>query len=759
METESEVRGHMKRIKKAGITKYIALCLAGALVLNVTACNNAKKEPKPEPKTTAKVDKGNANAGGKGEGQADVPLVVGTGTFSRVFNPFVAETAADRKAVELTQVKLVTNDRAGKIVYHGIDGELREYQDNNYTYYGASDLSIQYDKKKDSTVYHIKLRDDLSFSDGEKLTADDVIFSLYVFCDNSYTGTATLKNMPIKGLLNYHANSTKAENFTEKSLIKKIKKQGNLFGKWLKKRGYSHLAGQLSQGKNTAKKIRKLLENKELFRQARIYFSRGRGKKVHHISGIRKLGDYELSIETVGYERRMSAALQIPVCALHYYGDLTKYNLKENRFGFRRGDISSVLANKSTPMGAGAYRFVKYEAGIVYFTSNELYFLGCPQIAFLQLKDMTNILEETKKMLAEKVAAEEGSQEEKQDADEMPQSTTNPSGEVTELKEGTVDILSGTFRGDEIQWITSVNTNEKLEGSTIAAKFVSDGIYRYLGIHGKNVSVDGQPGSAASKSLRRGMAVLFSGAKSVLQEQDGVSVQLAEYPIASESWVKPESEKNIFEKDTSGEALYSSEDSTKNRMEAAKEEALEALEQAGYTVVDGKVTQAPKGASLTYHLKIANGKENPFYMFVTKVAEAFQDIGMNLQIETVRSVDDLQKQLVTGTQQLWIGTRAITDVDLQGRYASTGENNIFSLKDGELDKDLGKLQTYLTSVQRRACYQKCMNSVMEWGIEVPLCEYQNALLFSTSRIKSDSIPDDVTPYYDWFQEVQKIEMK
>ncbi len=779
-----ETRGNMR--KRLNFKKYLALCLAGVMALNMAGCDRGKKEPKPEPKTAAKVDKGNANAGGDGDGQADVPLVAGTGTFSKVFNPFMAQAEADRQAVDLTQIKLVTNDRAGKIIYHGIDGELRKYKDEEYTYYGASDLSIKYDKKKDCTTYQIKLREDLSFSDGQKLTIDDVLFTLYVLCDNSYTGDETIKNMPIKGLLNYQANSTKAEAYTDRSLAKKIAGNGKKFRAWLKDQGHPSLAAQLPKGKITGKKlIAKKHKYSELFRQARIYFSKGKGKKVKGISGIRKLSDWELSIETRGYQRRMSAALQFPVCALHYYGDVTKFQPKAGRFGFRRGDISSVLANKSTPMGAGPYRYVKYEDGVVYFTSNELYFLGCPQIAFLQLKEMTGILEETRKTLAQKVAAESVPQEEKQDAEEMSAPTTNPSGEVTELKEGTVDVLRGVFRGEELNWITGVNSNQELEGGTIAAKLVSDGVYRYLGMHAGNVSVGGQAGSDASKSLRRAFAVLFSGAKTALKDRDGVSVDLISHPMGRESWVVPEGEgeqgyENIFEKNRGGDSLYTSEDDTKARMEIARSEALKALEQAGYAVEDDKVSKAPAGAALTYHLWIANGEENPFYDMALRVAEECQKIGMNLQIDSIGSVKKLERKLATGTQQMWIGMREISDVNLQGRYASSvgsgsflgrdGENlagryatvagdNLFGMKDAELDRQLQIMQTFLASQQRRECYGKCIDQVLDWGVEVPLCEYQDTLLFSSSRISRDSIPKDLTPYYGWVDEVQKIKMK
>lgn len=383
------------------------------------------------------------------------------------------------------------------------------------------------------------------------------------------------------------------------------------------------------------------------------------------------------------------------------------------------------------------------------------------------------------------MAAESVPQEKKQDAEETPAPTTNPSAEVTEIKEGTVDVLQGVFRGEELNWITGVNSNQELDGGTVSAILVSDGVYRYLGMHAGNVSVGGQAGSDESKSLRRAFAVLFSGAKTVLRDRDGMSVDLISHPMGRESWVVPEEEgeqgyENVFEKNAQGESLYASEDDTKTRMEKARKEALKALEQAGYVVEDGKVSQAPGGAALTYHLWIVNGEENPFYDMAVRVAEECKAMGLNLQIDAIGSAGKLEKKLATGTQQMWIGMREISDVNLQGRYASsvgsgsflggggeglegryaTGDGgNLFGMKDAELDRQLQVMQTFLDSAQRKECYEKCMDQVLSWGVEVPLCEYQDTLLFSSSRIRRGSIPKDLTPYYGWMDEVQKIKMK
>ena len=317
------------------IKQTISIILCLSMLFSMTGCGKkVKKEPKPEPKVTVSAKKGNAEATGKGEGQADSPIVIGCDRLNRNFNPFSAKSRGDKEVVRLTQAYLVTNDRAGKPIYKGIEGEVRTYDGNGYTYYAPADISVQYRKKNDKTVYTIKLDDDMLFSDGENVTADDVIFSLYAFCDKSYKGDEKIGRERISGLKKYR--------------------------------------------------------NK---------------KKVKKISGIKKTGKYSLKLTTDGYSDDTIKALQIPICPLHYYGNEEKYNYKKGYFGFEKGDLSSVCANKKSPMGAGPYRYVKYEKKIVYYTYNELYFNGCPKTAFVQVKEMNGILKKAKKRVA--IAIEE----------------------------------------------------------------------------------------------------------------------------------------------------------------------------------------------------------------------------------------------------------------------------------------------------------------------------------------------------------------
>ena len=134
----------------------------------------------------------------------DKPLVVGYSNFSSKFSPFFSETAYDQDVWAMTSVNLLETDRQGAIVEKGKTGETRPYNGTDYTYNGIADLTIT--ENADGTIaYDFDLRDDVVFSDGEKLTADDVIFSMYVLSDPTYDGNSTFFALPIAGMEEYRS--------------------------------------------------------------------------------------------------------------------------------------------------------------------------------------------------------------------------------------------------------------------------------------------------------------------------------------------------------------------------------------------------------------------------------------------------------------------------------------------------------------------------------------------------------------------------
>ena len=86
------------------------------------------------------------------------------------------EAVPDQQIAENVGEYLFGSDRTGAIIYNGIEGETHEYNGTDYTYTGLSDVTVT--EGEDETVYNFKLREGVTFSDGEPLTADDLIFTL-----------------------------------------------------------------------------------------------------------------------------------------------------------------------------------------------------------------------------------------------------------------------------------------------------------------------------------------------------------------------------------------------------------------------------------------------------------------------------------------------------------------------------------------------------------------------------------------------------
>ena len=181
----------MKNAKQA-----IALASAAALSLSMLAgCgSSASSAASSEATSTATAEATTSTSDGT--------LVLAETGFEGKFSPFFAASASDQDVIDLTQLGLLGADRKGEMILNGIEGETREYNGTDYTYHGTSDCVVT--ENADGTVtYDLTLRDDLKFSDGEPVTIDDVIFSMYVFLDPTYDGSATMYSTPIVGLEEY----------------------------------------------------------------------------------------------------------------------------------------------------------------------------------------------------------------------------------------------------------------------------------------------------------------------------------------------------------------------------------------------------------------------------------------------------------------------------------------------------------------------------------------------------------------------------
>ena len=775
--------------------KYLALVLALIMCVGLlSGCGQAaapaaeatKAETEAEPAAEAVAEAEPA------ETDADTPLVVGYSPFNEKFSPFFSETAYDQDVWAMTQISLLEGDRQGAIIMNGIEGETINYNGTDYTYYGPADCVIT--ENEDGTVfYDFKLRDDLVFSDGEPVTIDDVIFSMYVLCDPTYDGSSTLFALPIEGMEAYRSGMDTLLN-----LLFNAGRDNTDFTLWdeaaqtafwekydaatlglaqeivdfLVEAGYNAEEDDMSlkaanwgfnvaeggtiedfaaaigeaYGSDVAGMIN--TENAgssvdDLFPGLAEYSTAGiqTGESAANITGIQKIDDYNLRVVLTEVDATAIYQLGLTIAPLHYYGDPSLYDYDNNSFGFTKGDLSVVRSVTTQPMGAGPYKFLKYEDGVVYFEANESYFKGAPKTKYINFQQCMS------------------------DDDKL-------NGVVT----GTIDITDPSFSQSTVDAIISANGGEGVTGSVIATDTVDNLGYGYCGINAKRVNVGGEIDSDASKNLRKAFATVIAAYRDVAVESYyGERASVINYPISNTSWAAPQASddgyKLAFSVDAEGNDIYTSGMSADDKYAAALDAALGFFEAAGYTVEDGKLTAAPEGAALEYELLIPGdgSGDHPAFMMVTEASEALATIGMNLIITDLTNSSELWTGLEANQVDMWCAAWGATvDPDMyqiyysdvaNGGAAAGGSNYMYGIADEELDQLILDARKSLDQSYRKTMYKACLDIIIDWACEIPVYQRQNAIIFSADRVDLDTVTPDITTFYGWMREIENTVLK
>ena len=733
----------------------------------------------------------------------ETPLVVGYSPFSSKFSPFFSETAYDQDVYAMTQLGLLTSDRTGAIIYKGIEGETVNYNGTDYTYYGPADLEVV--ENADGTVdYNFTLREDLKFSDGEPLTVDDVIFSMYVLCDPTYEGNSTLYAQPIVGMAEYRAgmttlskalaaagrDNTDFTNWTEEqqtkfwdnfdkglvpfaqeicdyvvsagaaaetdSVAAKASQWGFTLADDATVEDFAMAIGEqygwifsAMEGETAGSALADLMDA-DVYNDYPVMGVKT-GESADNISGIKKIDDYHMTVTMSKIDAVAIYQLGISIAPLHYYGDKALFDYDNNSFGFPKGDLSSVRAKTTQPMGAGPYKFIKFENGTVNFEANENYFQGAPKTKYVNFLECTS------------------------DDDKLNGVTT-----------GTIDITDPSMSSDTAEAIATANSNGELTGDKVTTDLVNNLGYGYIGMNSVVMSVGGEPSSQASKDLRKAFGTILSVYRDVaIDSYYGERASVINYPISDTSWAAPrpsdDGYKVAFSTDVNGNDIYTSDMSAEDKYAAAKTAALGYLEAAGYTVADGKVTAAPEGAKMEYEVWIpADGKgDHPSFMILTLAKDALAEIGMTLTIKDLTNSADLWTALEAQQVAMWAAAWGATvDPDMYQIYysdvadagsatdgqnplggnAQGGSNYMYCIADPELDQLIMDARATTDQTYRKAMYKACLDIVIDWAVEIPVYQRQNAIIFSSERVNMDTVTPDITTFYGWLSEVQNIEL-
>ncbi len=462
------------------------------------------------------------------------------------------------------------------------------------------------------------------------------------------------------------------------------------------------------------------------------------GESAPNIAGIEKTGDYSVRITMDSYDAQSLYQFNFDVTPLHYYGDTSLYDYDKNMFGFKKGDLSDVKSVTTKPMGAGPYKFVSYENGVVTFEANELYYKGATKIKYILFQEAP-------------------------DADKL-----------TGVATGTFDISDPSISDSVVNSIKDYNGGE-MTGDAITTISVDNLGYGYIGLQADVMKVGSDSGSDTSKNLRKGFATMFSVYRdSVIDSYYGERAAVIQYPISNTSWAAPKPADDGYEiaysNDVDGNPIYTDNMTNDEKFAAALDAAVGFFKAAGYTWDDaaGKFTAAPTGASLSYEFMIpADGTgDHPAFGIITAVSAALKDIGIDLQVNDLSNSSALWDALDAGTCAMWAAAwQATPDPDMYQVYHSSNalghggtDSNYYGINDKTLDELIEAARTSADQSFRKATYKQCLDLVLDWAVEIPTYQRQNVLIFSTERINMSTVTPDITTYWTWLHDLEKLDM-
>ena len=773
------------------------------------------------------------------EASLGTPLVVATSQLSQKFSPFYHDTDYDKQVVDRTQIQMMTTDRTGGIIYKGIEGETHPYNGTDYTYYGTGDISVDYDEEADITTYTYMMREGMKFSDGEPVTIDDVIFNYYVFLDPAYNGSTTLSSYDIVGLQAYRTQIPEANLDAVNELAEAVKaagagytvQEGDAFTQetydaywneiealWKADNqaivdyvlenygadyaqdtmGYSadEVAandglkvafgmamwgfGSVEEGVFTSSTGKTFdltageyptiddyydatfeayagdfaayaatesvagasadSADQALAAQAAVDLGVDTEAGVPNIAGITRVDDYTVEVRTHGYEAPAVYSLMgLDIAPMHYYGDPEQYDYENNRFGHPFNDLSVVQSKNDQPMGAGAYRFVKYENRVVYFESNPYYFEGEPEIKSFQYKE------------------------------------TQATEVATAIQTGTADGGEMTGSKANFEMLRSFNSNGDITGDVVTTYSVANLGYGYIGMNADTMNVAGEPGSEASKNLRKAFATVLSVYRdTAIDSYYGDAAAVINYPISTTSWATPqatdEGYRVAFSVDVDGNDIYTADMSQEDKYAAELQAAIGYLKAAGYTFdeASGKFTAAPEGAQMSYEVIIPGDGtgDHPAFAILTDAKNALDTIGIELKINDPADSNVLWDALDAGTQNLWCAAWGATiDPDMYQFYHSSGivgrggsDSNHYHIQSDALDQLIVDARRSDDQDYRKQVYKAALDEIIDWAVEIPTYQRQNIVIASTQRVDISTVTGDVTTFWGWLSELHTMKM-
>lgn len=685
---------------KLRMKKILALMLAISVCASMTSCGRSSE------KGNTATDSGIASEDTKIEDSVATSiydtLVVGVQELDGVFHPLFCNNVSDAQVINSIFANVSSLNSNGKLVDEAGHIEVEEVT--------AEDGHTQY-------LYTVTIQDGMTFSDGEAVTIDDVLFYYYVAADPTYDGMSTFGTLDIVGMQEYYYDTLdyngvleelekyQLENISEEDFITYIEatkaegwyddiamSEGGPIGDGLMTWAqYCSMCGVASSEEATAiaddAEMLTLVAKAEwavcadaydpysYYKTQFVANSLSDGIDVAEISGIKKIDEYTCTVlldsANVSAEQNIAG---IPLIPEHYYGE-----------DFTKGNLSGVKEKNTVPMGSGEYVFQKYEDDKVVLTSNANYFNGSPNVPNLEFQ----------------VVKEED--------------------KISRVLNGEIDIMNV---GTSPEIATQLDENSSLVSYTL----VDEPEYGYIGINAERVP---------DINVRKGLMCLMNR-EVAINEYYGKLGKVVERPMIP----------TLAEYPDDAEPYYT--------YDPAK--ALEYFHAAGYTQVDGKLVNAA-GKQLCIEVGVDDASTHPETAILTQMASDMATMGAEITINDLQ-FSELSAQVQYGELDMWVMESSnMADCDLTPIFGSEGDFNYQKFYSKEIDELQAEILTTVDFEKRCELVVQELDLIMDAAVYMPLYQKKSVEVYNKTKIDTTTLPEETTIYNNYSSQYEKLKLK
>ena len=769
--------GNKVSVSGPDVKKIVAPVMAAALIFTLAGCGESE-QPSSQDAGSQTVATESISDTEPVSGSEAVPapesepvIRVATGTITGHLSTPYAEEEGDSLIASLIMPTLYSYDRSGALLTDISAGRTIPFKGVDYTYRGLADISSEYDAANDISTYTIKLSDDGKFSDGSVITADDLIFTYYFLCDDSYGGRYSLAGENIIGIRAYQLNNSQAPfiNITSENvsdaldnpseelralintqIIRPIIVEGRAFCEenWQRyvERGYGNSAQELfvmlfptalqSDYSGEGKTFDEVVEDTvALFGMnykaiARIYYGSVEyldndvnalvkkylyekqletmgGVEVPAIDGIKKIDGWTVSVRVLG----KGDALMKKIC------DIPVLSL---RF---YGDAASYSYEE------GRFGVTRGDVSAVKSHSGSP--LGYGPYVFDSIENgVVTLVPNEHYTLGEKPTAD------------LKFINVVSADRIANVQAGSIDFASIKLTGDEIELIREANSRSA-GGSVISTVYFNDQSYEYFGFNCAKLSA----GEDKGLSLRTAIATLLgSYRESAVTDNAGNAGKVIYYPGSSSGYFTPDEKSDIYKARFVPAAGANVLDNVRALLGAAGY----TFDAEGRAVADDLHPTSLKIAIPSYQLN-----DHVMMDMFERLGSDMSELGFTLEPTYFDQLDEFILALAGKSYDMWIAERSTASIVPSDFYSTDGKNNYYGYSDAAADALIASITSGATLPSEG--YPALYNIVMDAVIEFPVYQRQVAYIYSPSRVVFDD-SRQLTEFYTVFDDLSTLSL-